>query len=247
MTVAVPRPITFQPDIYGKVLHVLQGGKSRSVLDVGAGQEYFSRKLAEDGFTVEACDFDRDNFLCPEIPFRDADLNRELPYKDDTFDCVVSVEVVEHIENHFTYMSEIVRVTKPGGTIVITTPNVLSLSSRWHLFLYGYNDCAPIPLNPCMKDYFMQHINPISLPELMFHIERFGAEVVGVATNRFRRGSVVMMPLLFPLLALSLRRKLLRHKYSSARALHCRHIRWMCTPANLLGRITILVARKLPA
>ena len=118
MTVAVPKPITFQPDIYGKVLHVLQGGKSRSVLDVGAGQGYFSRKLAEGGFRVEACDFDRDNFLCPEIPFREADLNKELPYADNSFDCVVSVEVVEHIENHFTYMSEIVRVTKPGGTIV---------------------------------------------------------------------------------------------------------------------------------
>ncbi|MCA9783414.1 MAG: class I SAM-dependent methyltransferase [Calditrichaeota bacterium] len=244
MSPPVPMPITFQPNIYGKVQNLLPEGAGRRALDVGAGHGHFSHKLQERGYQVDACDFLPELFQCPTIPFRRANLNESLPYEDNQFDLVVSIEVVEHIENHFTFMSELLRVARPGAVIIVTTPNVLSLSSRWHHFLYGYCDCAPVPLDPGMEAYFMQHINPISLPQLIFHAERFGGEVVGVATNRYRKGSLLFMPILYPLLALSLRRKLLGRKYREKEGLHRRHLRWMCTRANLLGRITILQVRK---
>jgi SAM-dependent methyltransferase len=213
-------------------------------LDVGAGQGYFSCRLKELDFQVDACDFIADNFKCPDIFFKNADLNGQLPYEDNQFDCVVSIEVIEHMENHFKFMSEMMRVTKPNGVVIITTPNVLSLPSRWYLFLYGYTDCAPIPLDPEKKEHFMDHINPISLPELLFHVERFGVDLVDLTTNRIRRSSFIPMLLFYPLIALAIRYKLLRRKHKSALALHRRHIRWMLTPANLMGRITIAMARK---
>ena len=102
-----------------------------------------------------------------------------------------------------------------------------------------------MPLNPALPDYFTQHINPISLPQLLFHLERFGADVVDVTTNRVRRSSLVPALLLYPLLALALRYKLLRRKkHRKVRALHLRHIRWLLCRASLTGRITIAVARK---
>ena len=239
-----PAPHTFQPDIYDKLLPILPRDTATRILDVGAGEGYFSRRLKDLGYQVEACDFLADEFRCPDIPFLKADLNARIPAADGAYDCVVSVEVIEHLENHFRFISELVRITRPGGLIVITTPNTLSLTSRIHYFLYGYTDCAPLPLDPGLEHYYLQHINPISLPELLFSLERFGADLVGLETNRFRRGSWVPFVILYPILTLALRLKLLKQKHAAQRALHQRHLRWMLHPANLLGRITIAVARK---
>lgn len=242
----VPRPITFQTDIYDKVLALLRERPGDRVLDLGAGEGFLCRILKDEGMAVEACDFLAESFRCPDIPFTKADLNHPLPYPDEAFDCVVSVEVIEHIENHFTFVRELLRVTRPGGRVILTTPNTCSLSSRWHGFLYGTNDCAPLPLDPRQIDYYLQHINPIGLPQLLFHLERFGAVLERLTTNRLRHSSLFLLPL-YPLLALALRRKLLRSRHRALRDLHRRHLRWMLCPANLLGRITIAVAVKLDA
>lgn len=242
---AGPKGITFQPDIYPKVLDLLPPPGAR-VLDVGAGEGYFSRLMSARGYAVAACDFSRDAFKCPEIPFHAADLSERIPLPDASFDAVVSIEVIEHIENHTRFIREILRVVKPGGCVIITTPNVLSLTSRWHYFLYGYTDCAPRPLDPAREDYFMQHINPISLPELMFLLERFGGEMSELTTNRVRRSARLPYLLLAPLLRLAIRGKLLRKQYAPWRDLYMRHIRWVTHPANLTGRITIAKAVRKP-
>lgn len=47
----------------------------------------------------------------------------ELPFIDDTFDAVISFQVIEHIEDVFDYLREIKRVLRPGGKVILTTPN----------------------------------------------------------------------------------------------------------------------------
>lgn len=64
------------------------------------------------------------------IEFRRADLDAgRVPLPDASADAVVSVETVEHLENPRAFVRELVRVTKPGGFVVVTTPNQLSLLS----------------------------------------------------------------------------------------------------------------------
>lgn len=239
-----PEALTFQPDVYDEVLKRLPKGVGLSILDLGSGRGHLSYRLAALGHQVEACDYSKENFACPNIRFLQADLSIELPIESNHYDVVISVEVIEHIENHFRFMHEALRVLKPGGTLILTTPNVLSLPSRWHYFWYGFTDCQPIPLDPHRRDYFMQHINPISLPELLFHIERNGAQLKGLYTNRLRNSAWGLMLLCYPFLWLMIRRKLLRSRYREERKLFRRHIGWMLSRANLMGRITIAVSHK---
>ena len=69
-------------------------------------------------------------------------LNMNIPplggLEDNTYDSIVSFQVIEHIENDFLFLKEIHRVLKPGGIALLTTPNrKMSLSRNpWHVREY---------------------------------------------------------------------------------------------------------------
>lgn len=54
-----------------------------------------------------------------------------LPLADNSVDVALSYETVEHVPKPERFLAELVRVTKPGGTIVLTTPNVLWEPVHW--------------------------------------------------------------------------------------------------------------------
>ncbi len=54
---------------------------------------------------------------------------------DATADVVAAVETIEHLENPRAFVRELVRLTRPGGWVVVTTPNQLSLLSKMTLVL----------------------------------------------------------------------------------------------------------------
>lgn len=65
---------------------------------------------------------------------------------DNSFDCVVSFQVIEHIQNDSFYLKEIQRVLKPGGIALISTPNrKMSLSRNpWHIREYLSGELASL-------------------------------------------------------------------------------------------------------
>jgi len=71
--------------------------------------------------------------------------------EDNTFDWVITFQVIEHIQNDDLFIKEIYRVLKPGGKVVITTPNKkLSLTRNpWHIREY-----FPKELENLLKKYF---------------------------------------------------------------------------------------------
>jgi 2-polyprenyl-3-methyl-5-hydroxy-6-metoxy-1,4-benzoquinol methylase len=54
----------------------------------------------------------------------------QVDLADGSADVVCAVETIEHLENPRAFMRELVRLTKPGGWIIVTTPNQLSLLSK---------------------------------------------------------------------------------------------------------------------
>lgn len=46
-----------------------------------------------------------------------------FPFEDNQYDCIVSIDVLEHLEDDQTFLQEVLRVVRPGGSAVVTVPN----------------------------------------------------------------------------------------------------------------------------
>lgn len=113
--------------------------KSAKILDVGCGTGAWLSRLKAAGYTdIYGADLDTDQFKLADINISKVNLAWEkLPYADNTFDLITAIEVLEHMENPGFFLSELKRVLKPEGRIILTTPNTQSLIARLRLLLTG--------------------------------------------------------------------------------------------------------------
>ncbi|TDQ18460.1 methyltransferase family protein [Algoriphagus boseongensis] len=74
----------------------------------------------------------------PGVDFRQAVIPPFEGFADNSFDTIVSFQVIEHIENDRLFLQEIYRMLKPGGKAIISTPNNTHTLSRnpWHVREY---------------------------------------------------------------------------------------------------------------
>ena len=93
-------------------------GEVRRALDVGARAGHQTRWLAAQGYSVTSIDVEQ---LFPECRVVNAD--ERLPFGDAEFDLVWCSEVIEHLRDPAFSLNELRRVTRPGGVLVLTTPN----------------------------------------------------------------------------------------------------------------------------
>jgi len=83
--------------------------------------------------------FMRRKVQAAEVPFLAADLNRTpIALPNDAADAIAAVETIEHLENPRAFCREIVRLLKPGGWLVVTTPNQRSAVSLGSLLVKGH-------------------------------------------------------------------------------------------------------------
>lgn len=66
-----------------------------------------------------------------------ADLDRRMPILDGVADVTAAVETIEHLENPRAFVRELARITRPGGLVLVTTPNQLSALSLLTLIVKG--------------------------------------------------------------------------------------------------------------
>ena len=106
------------------------------ILDLGGGAGHFASTLINYFDRIHLIDF-TPTIQSKRIICSSGNLNNSLPYSDNSFDAVVSLEVIEHLENPRHLIREIARILKVNGRCLITTPNQISLSSRLCLLLRG--------------------------------------------------------------------------------------------------------------
>jgi len=115
---------------FGVITRLIPRRGVRRVLDVGCGSGWFSEMLAGRGFAVTALDIGADSLKRASkrmekkrrrVSFVLGDVYR-LPFADCGFDAVVASEVLEHLERPSDAVMELVRVLRPGGCVVVSTP-----------------------------------------------------------------------------------------------------------------------------
>src|SRR6516162_3407999 len=92
------------------LLGVLPRGRA-TVLDVGARDGFFSKLLTEYFVSVTALDLEKPSFDYPGVVTVAGDVAR-LDFADDSFDCVVCTEVLEHVRDVKAACREIIRVAR---------------------------------------------------------------------------------------------------------------------------------------
>lgn len=101
------------------------------LLEVGCGEGYGTWFLAQQGYVVVGIDVDPQvvahaskKYGTEQCEFR-VTTGTAFPYPNECFDGVVSFQVIEHVQDERTFLTEIVRVLKHDGKCVLTTPNKL--------------------------------------------------------------------------------------------------------------------------
>ena len=97
---------------------LVDNGSQGKALDVGCRDGYWSEELKRKGYEVVSCDIDPHYAGALTV-----DANQRLPFGDSQFDLIWCSEVIEHLRAPAFTIAEFKRVLRPGGSLVMTTPN----------------------------------------------------------------------------------------------------------------------------
>lgn len=150
-------------DMTLKVISIIQNflkdKKALKILDIGWWNAYILKYIINEEhekYLVDISEIAINNTKNTKIKSYLRDINIEkLPFEDNSFDFIISTEVIEHIFNYEHYLKEINRVLKINWNFLITTPNLTWFASRittllgeppvamsideWHIRVFRYS------------------------------------------------------------------------------------------------------------
>ncbi len=177
----------------------------KRILDLGCGSGYGSYRIAHHAEKVQAVDvsadavsYARHRYPHPNLTFSQISPQAPLPFDDESFDVVLSFQVIEHVTDEDAYLLQAHRVLKPGGTLVVITPD------RQHRLLPG------------QQPWNRWHIREYSQTQLNLRIARhfsikrslrMGAPwpVSSTEIRRYRRTKWLTLPVTLPFIPNRLR------------------------------------------
>jgi 2-polyprenyl-3-methyl-5-hydroxy-6-metoxy-1,4-benzoquinol methylase len=161
-----------------------------TLLDVGCGrgqlwpfvQQRFDRYFGADVVQYEG--------FPAEGMFHKVDLDTgRVPLPDGVADVVAAVETIEHLENPRAFFRELVRLARPGGWVLVTTPNQLSWLSKLTLLVKNQ-------FNAFQEGDYPAHLTAL----LEIDLRRMAAESAlgNVLVKYTRRGRLILTPWHYP-------------------------------------------------
>ncbi len=159
------------------LIESLYSGKG-NLLDIGCGAGFFLNCAKERGWNCHGLEilpeyikFAQENFALENL--RLESLDESLSYDANTFDVITLWDLIEHLRNPLDCLKRIHHVMKPGGLLVMWTPNVKNavfLKENW----IGYET--------------LQHFYFFSRDSLNQMLEKAGFKIVHLETNKARKG-----------------------------------------------------------
>jgi SAM-dependent methyltransferase len=166
--------------------------KSGSILEVGGHPFHFTYFLSKLDYSVVSLDIDPSRAK-PLIDKNDLNVikcnveTEKLPFDDETFQMVLFNEIFEHLRiNPIDTLEEVNRILKPGGIMMLTTPNLYALHTIVN-YLIGRGIRKPYNQFKSLKTLgHMGHIREYSVNEVKIFLENTGFEVVDIKYRAYK-------------------------------------------------------------
>ncbi len=101
-------------------------------------------------------------------------LSESMPFADDFFDCVLMVDALHHVSDQAQTASELWRIVKPGGRIVIQEPDI----RRFSVKLIALAEKLALMRSHFLAPQAMADLFPFPNANVDFHAEEFSAWVI---------------------------------------------------------------------
>ena len=164
------------------------------ILDIPAGNGLVSSELKKLGAIMVSADINEEF-----SHYIQADMEKPLPFEDESFDSVICLEGIEHILHPESLFAELARVLRKEGLLIISTPNVQSFYSRYQLlctgYLFQFDPFDKIPLGSGMAGD-KGHISPVFYTQLRYYSDLHNLKTLKPSGGRLKR--LVALPFFLP-------------------------------------------------
>jgi SAM-dependent methyltransferase len=190
--------------IHDTVVGILEKEGRGALLDIPAGEGALAARLIAAGFSVSCCDLYPEIFRLEDVSICQGDLNGELPFGPHSFDFVTCLEGLEHIENPQQAIREFARVLRPGGTVIVSIPNILNIEERLKWLLYGYTShfkpmtrahVERLRVEYDNREEIAAHVNPIGYSELRYILEKYDFQIARVYRDKPKSNAWLYWPI----------------------------------------------------
>jgi len=112
--------------------------RNKKVLDAACGEGYGSAHLARTAQSVSAVDISEEAISHARARYRSENLDYrvadccQLPFEDNQFECIVSFETLEHLQDQSGLLREFRRVLEPAGFLLLSSPDKAVYTDRYH-------------------------------------------------------------------------------------------------------------------
>lgn len=180
-----------------KVMDHFNGNlQGKMVLDIPAGNGWIGDELGKIGCKVISADINDER---PD--FTPVDMEKTLPFLDASFDAVICCEGIEHVFSPFHLFSELQRILRPSGILIVTTPNIQNLYSRIQYlctgYLFQFDPFDKTVLNSGQL-FDKGHVSPVGLTQLIYWSEYFNLRINEPSGSRYKKRW--LLPLLLPVI-----------------------------------------------
>lgn len=188
--------------------------KGKAIIDFPAGNGITSRILMEHGAVPYPFDlfpeyFDVDGLICKRANIAD-----RIPLNSHVADGLICQEGIEHFSDQFGALKEFNRLLKPGGLLLITTPNYSNIRAKLS-YLLSESERSPSMMPPNELDsiwmnrqditdaFYFGHVYLIGIQKLRALARLSGFTIRKVHYTRAKTTSVLLFPLLYPFIVLA--------------------------------------------
>jgi SAM-dependent methyltransferase len=188
--------------------------KGKDVLDFPAGNGITSRILKEIGANPIPMDLFPEYFEIEGMECTRANIREGLPVINKSVDALICQEGIEHFSDQFGALKEFNRVLKPGGLLLITTPNYSNLHARVSYLLNEserFNSIQPpneldsiwMADQKITDEVYFGHIFLIGIQKLRVLAKLSGFSIKKYHFTRIKSTSLFLFPFFYPFILLT--------------------------------------------